>query len=69
MPFAKIPDVPVDLVTVNWQPVAQTIVNDLITGEAFDRNRLTTFEADAHLRVSLANFAEEMRPTRGMAAA
>jgi hypothetical protein len=69
MPFAKLPDVPVDLVTVNWQAIAEAITSDLITGEAFERNRYTTFEADAQLRVSLSSFSEEMRPTRGIAAA
>ncbi len=68
MPFAKIPDVPVDVVTVNWQAVAESIVNDLITREAFDRSRYTTFEADAQLRVSLRSFVDEMCPTRSIAA-
>jgi hypothetical protein len=68
IPFAKIPDVAVDLVTVNWQSVAESIVHDLITREAFDRNRYTTFEAEAHLGVHLSSFCEEMRPSRGIAA-
>jgi hypothetical protein len=68
-PFAKLPDVPVDLVTVNWQAIAEAITSDLITREAFERNRYTTFEADAQLRVSLSSFSEEMRPMRGIAAA
>jgi hypothetical protein len=33
MLFTKIPDLPVDLVTVNWQALAESIVNDLITRE------------------------------------
>jgi hypothetical protein len=68
MPFTKIPDVPVDVVTVNWQTVAESIVNDMITREAFERNRYTTFQADAHFRVSLSSFCDEMRPSRGIAA-
>jgi len=68
MPFAKIPNVPVDLVTVNWQAVAESIVNDLITREAYDRNRNTTFEAEAQLRVPLSDFTEELHPSQGIAA-
>jgi hypothetical protein len=68
MPFAKIPDVAVDLVTVNWRVVAESIVNDLITREAFDRNRYTTFEAEAQLRVPLSGFCDEIRPSRSIAA-
>jgi hypothetical protein len=68
MPFVKVPDLPVDLVTINWQTVAESIVNDLITGEAFDRNRFTTFEAEAKLAVPFSSFSEEIRPTRGIAA-
>ena len=68
MPFTKIPDVPVDLVTVNWPIVAESIVNDLITREAFDRNRYTTFEAEAQLRAPLSSFCDEIRPSQGIAA-
>jgi hypothetical protein len=68
MPFTKIPDAPVDLVTVNWCIVAESIVNDLITREAFERNRYTTFEAEAQLRVPLSSFCDEIRPSRGIAA-
>jgi hypothetical protein len=64
MPFVAVPDVPIDLVTVDWQAVAESIVNDLITLEAFDRNRHTTFEARAQLRVPLSSFSEPIRPVR-----
>lgn len=67
MPFADVPDAPVDLVTVNWQAVAESIVNDLITREAFDRNRYTTFEAEARLRVPFSSFCDEIRPSQGIA--
>jgi hypothetical protein len=69
MPFARIPNLQVDLVKVNWQTVAESIVNDLITREAFERNRYTTFEAEAQLGVPFDSFSEEMRPVRGIAAA
>jgi hypothetical protein len=68
MPFSKIPDVPVDVVKVNWHTIVESIVNDLITREAFERNRYTTFEADAHFRIPLSSLCDEMRPSRGIAA-
>lgn len=58
MPFAKVPDVRVDLVIVDWQLVAEEIVNDLITQEAFRVSGPTIFEADAKLRVPLSDFAQ-----------
>lgn len=64
MPFAEAPNAPVDLVTVDWQTVAGSIVNDLLTREAFDRNSSTTFEAQARLRVPLNSFSETIRPLR-----
>lgn len=68
MPLTKIPDLLVDLVTVNWHALAESIVNDLITREAFDRNRDTTFHAEANLRISLNSFADEIRPARSIGA-
>lgn len=64
IPFAKVPDVPVDLLTFDWQAIAETIVHDLITLEAFDQNRNTTFEAQVHSRVSLSRFCEPLCPVR-----
>ena len=58
MPFAKVPDVRVDLLTVDWQLVAERIVDDLITQEAFKIAGATVFEAKANLRVSLSEFAQ-----------
>ena len=58
MPFATVPDVRVDLVTVDWQLVAEKIVDDLITQEAFKIPGQTVFEAEANLRVSLSDFAQ-----------
>jgi hypothetical protein len=68
MPFAKIPDVPVDLVTIDWYAVAESVVNDLITRDAFDRHRFTTFEAEARLRVPLSKYCDELHPSQGIAA-
>lgn len=60
MPFAKVPDVRVDLVVMGWQLIAEKIVNDLITQDAFQRPGPTTFEAEAKLRVSLSEFAQNI---------
>ena len=60
MPFAKVPDVQVDLVVMEWQLIAEKIVNDLITQEAFQRAGPTIFEAEAKLRVSLSEFAQNI---------
>jgi hypothetical protein len=60
MPFAKAPEVRVDLVSVGWQLVAERIVDDLITQEAFQRPGPTIFEAEAHLRVRLSDFAQNV---------
>lgn len=66
VPFAKVPEALLDLVTVNWRPIAESIVNDLITREGFEHNRHTTFDAEAHLRVPLTSFCDEIRPARGI---
>jgi hypothetical protein len=60
MPFARVPDVGVDLVTVNWQLVAERIVDDLITQDAFLEPGPTVFEAEAQLRVPLSKFAQSI---------
>jgi DNA-binding LacI/PurR family transcriptional regulator len=60
MPFARVPDVRVDLVTVDWQLVGEKIVNDLITQDAFQRPGPTFFEAEAQLRVQLSDFAQNI---------
>lgn len=60
MPFARVPEVKVDLITVDWQLVAERIVNDLITQDAFLEPGPTIFEATAHLRVSLSDFAQNI---------
>ena len=60
MPFARVPDVRVDLVTVDWQLVAERIVNDLISQDAFQEPGPTVFEAEAKLRVPLSEFAQSI---------
>jgi hypothetical protein len=59
MPFAKVPAIRVDLVVVDWQLVAERIVNDLVTQEAFLPGP-TLFEADAKLRVLLSDFSQNI---------
>jgi hypothetical protein len=59
MPFAKIPDVRVDLVVADWQWIAEQIANDLITQDAF-HGAPTIFEAEAKLRVPLSDFAQKI---------
>ena len=65
--FSQVPDASVDLITFDWKAVSETIVNDLVTLEAFDRNLHTTFEAQAQLRVPLSKFSETIRPYRSIA--
>jgi hypothetical protein len=55
-----VPDVRVDLVVVDWQLVAERIVNDLITQDAFQIARPTVFEAETKLRVPLSDFAQSI---------
>ena len=60
MPFAKIPDVRIDLTVVDWQLVAEKIVDDLVSQDAFQLAGPTIFEAEAKLRVPLSEFAQEI---------
>jgi hypothetical protein len=60
MPFAKVPDVRVDLVTVDWQLVAERIVNDLVSQDAFQEPGPTVFDAEASLGVSLSDFSQSI---------
>jgi hypothetical protein len=60
MPFSKVPDVKVDLVAINWQLVAEQIVNDLISQDAFFRPGPTIFAAEARLRVPLSEVAHNI---------
>ncbi|MFN2624053.1 MAG: hypothetical protein ABR611_14545 [Chthoniobacterales bacterium] len=60
MPFARVPNVNVDIVVVDWQRVAEKIVDDLITQEAFQNGRTRIFEAEAKLRVPLSEFAHSI---------
>jgi Bacterial regulatory proteins, gntR family len=60
MPFARVPDVQVDLVTVDWQLVGEQIVDDLIDQAAFQESGPTYFDAEPKLRVPLSAFAQSI---------
>jgi DNA-binding transcriptional ArsR family regulator len=60
MPFAKLPDVRVDLITFDWQLIAERIVNDLITQEAFQESFPVVFQAESHLQVPLNRIAQDI---------
>lgn len=68
IPFAPIPDGLVDVVMVDWRAVSEAIVDDLVTGEAYDRKQQTTFAAQALLRVPLSSICEEIQPSRSIGA-
>lgn len=59
-PFAQVPDVVADLVIVDWQLVAEQIVGDLINRKALNRAETTVFEAKAHLRAPLIQYAQRL---------
>lgn len=58
--FVQVPDVHVDLVVVDWQLVAEQIVTDLVSKKAFDSDKVSVFEAQAHLRAPLSHYAESL---------
>ena len=60
IPFAQVPDVAADLVVVDWQLVAEQIVSDLTNRKAFNRAEATLFEAKAHLRAPLSQYAQRL---------
>jgi DNA-binding transcriptional regulator YhcF (GntR family) len=58
IPFAKAPDAKIDLVLVDWQLVAERIVNDLVTKQASEMTDTTVFEARHQLQVPLNQYAQ-----------
>lgn len=58
--FTPALDVPIDLVLVDWQLIAEQVVNDLISKKAFERGEATVFEATAALRVPLNQYAQSL---------
>lgn len=58
IPMGSAPDVPADVVFVDWAAVAQQIVNDFSTESAIDEGRAVSFEAEADCRVSLRRYAQ-----------
>ena len=59
-PFAQVPDVVADMVIVDWQLVAEQIVNDLISRKVFNRAETTVFEPKAHLRAPLIQYGQRL---------
>jgi hypothetical protein len=59
-PFAPVTDVAADLVIVDWQLIAERIVDDLLSKRAFDSSEMSVFHAQPHLRVSLSRYAESL---------
>jgi hypothetical protein len=60
MPFTPVIDAPADLVVVDWQLAAEQIVSDLVSKSAFDRARVTAFEAQAVLHAPLNQYAQSL---------
>ncbi len=58
IPFARVRDVRAELVVVDWQLVAEKIVSDLISKEAFKRLDSTIFKAKAELNAPLSHHAQ-----------
>lgn len=58
--FAQALDVPMDLVLVDWQLIAERVVGDLISKQAFNRGETTVFEADTRLQVPLNQYAQSL---------
>jgi hypothetical protein len=58
MPFARVPDVEVDLVLTDWQSIAARIVSDLIAQHPFDDEKGVVFGAEALLQVPLSRYAQ-----------
>jgi hypothetical protein len=59
-PFTQVPDVVADLVVVDWQLVAEQIVNDFVNRKAFNGAETTVFEAKAYLRAPLIQYAQRL---------
>ena len=60
IPFAQVLNVRADMVIVDWQLIAERIVNELISKKAFDRTETTVFEAQAHLRAPINQYAQRL---------
>ncbi|CAN5420033.1 hypothetical protein BH20VER3_BH20VER3_06580 [soil metagenome] len=60
MPFWRVPQVKVDLVTLDWKTVAARIVDDLVSQAAWETSESLVFHAEAHLRVPLNRHCHEL---------
>lgn len=59
-PFAQVSDVTADVVVLDWQLVAEQIVDDLLNRKSCSRAETTIFEAKAHLRAPLIQYADRV---------
>jgi hypothetical protein len=59
-PFTQVTDVTADLVIVDWQLIAERIVDDLLSKRAFDSSEMSVFHAQPQLRVSISHYAESL---------
>lgn len=60
VPLAPVLDVPVDLVSVDWQLIAERIVGDLILKQAVDNSEGTVFHAEAVLHAPLSQYSQSL---------
>lgn len=60
MPFARLPKVEVDVISIDWERIAEVIAADLITQAAFRQQEETIFEAECRMRVLLSEIAQEI---------
>lgn len=59
-PFAIIPDVRVEIITLDWKMVAETIVEDLAAKAGLSPAESLVFDAEAHLAVWLRDFCRQL---------
>jgi hypothetical protein len=58
-PFAEVPDARVDVITLDWKPVAERVVEALVPHKTGDGAPLV-FEAKAHLSMRLKEFCRRL---------
>jgi hypothetical protein len=58
--FAQALDVPMDLVLVDWQLIAEHVVNDLISKRALVRGHTTVFQAKPAIQLALNQYAQSL---------
>jgi hypothetical protein len=59
-PFAEVADARVDVITLDWKPVAERVVEALVPHGTGDGTQPLVFEAKAHLAVRLEKFCRRL---------